>query len=511
MPRLKKKDKIISLANKIISTADKKNTAAEYPAMKFITRLIHDSEDGLIQRYSQYESKYVNEIFQGNYTLYYEAINELFNRKLITKSNNPDVLYIKPFSEKHYINLVVSSKNSIRKYFKDLELEKKNINTRIFNGKYNVIAGHGSDTGTETQNKFVYTEKVKGFIVPITLFPYLTGEPLPEEEISSLLKYDNDMLVLEEKRRNLSKEDKRVYCACMAFSDRSGIIDDYNVHSLVECIKKDFGMRSFATATVYNSVNRLLELKLISEHTEKITGKKYLKVERYKESMEQEKSRYVIIPNAVFKCEFKKLCASAVKLFFYFLERLNNGENNHNYEGQNKAFYFKFAKLCSNDQEGKDKYNRQLAWLRKRYDNELDTLLFGEINDSDFLSLAEYFHFFKNSDTSYQVRVRHEYFISKRAYEFKQLLLLKGRHRKRAAAIEDEINKHKIDCKPKDMISFIKILKDAKLSDIRLIFEKLNLRLKEGEEKGWDEIRSIPAYIYKLYKDKYNIALQYPL
>lgn len=501
MSRLKKKEKIISLANKIITQERKKDDA---PAIKFIECLIKNSEDGLIHNYSKLESKYVNELFCGNYTEYYIALNELYSLNLITKSSEPDVLFIKPFSERHFANLVIYSKNHIRKYIKDLINEKEGINNRLLNGKFGVISER-FPAADAAENPFIYTEKTKGFVVPVTLFPYLTGEPLQEQEITSLLKYNKELLVLEEKRRNLSKEDKRVYCACMAFSDRSGVIKDYNIFSLTECIKKDYGMRSFSTSTVYNSINRLIELELLSEFTDNL-GLMCLKIERYSESLEQEKSRYIIIPNAVFNVVFKKLCASAVKLFFFILERLNNGENNHNYEGQNKAFYFKFAKLSTNDQETKEKYTRQLVWLRKRYDNELDTLLFGDIKDMDFFSLAEYFHFYKNSDTSYQVRVRHEYFISKKAYEFKQLLLLRGKHRKRAEVIEDEIQKHKIDCKPKDIIAVIKILKNAKIIDIKDVINKLVLRLKEGKEKGWDDIRSIPAYIYKIYKDNYNIA-----
>lgn len=505
MPRLKKKDRIISLANKIITQEQKKNNTDVRPSIKFVERLIKDSEDGFIHNYSQHEIKYVNELFRGNYTDYLIALNELLKNNLITKSNEPDVLFIKPFSQKHFTNLVIYSKNHIRKYLKNITQEKESLNNRLFSGKYGIISKQLPAADT-TESPFSYTEKTKGFIVPVTLFPYLTGEPLPEEDVASLLKHNRELLALEEKRRDLNKEDKRVYCACMAFSDRTGVIKDYNINSLVECIKKDFGMRSFATATVYNSINKLIDLNLISEYIDSASGQKCLRVERYNESLEQEKSRYVIIPNAVFNSLFKKLYASAVKLFFYILERLNNGENNHNYEGQNKAFYFKFAKLSSNDQETKDKYTKQLVWLRKRYDNELDTLLFGDIEDSDFFSLAEYFHFFKNSETSFQVRVRHEYFISKRAYEFKQLLLLKGKHRKKAEVIEDEINKHKIDCKPKDIISIIKILKHAKIAEIRNVIDKLNLRIKEGKDKGWEDIRSIPAYIYSLYKDYCNAA-----
>lgn len=491
MSRLKKKDKLIRLAGK-------QNLPGKTELL--FMQLIHDTDSGILEPYQDYEVRYVNELFSGNHAAYYMSYVELLQKRLIVYNSGNDSLYIKPFSDSLYFNFLIGLKNQKRKYTREPERERNELINILMAGKYGKII---SEALTRAQGDDIYyTSKACGFKVTDSLRPYLTGEPLSEKEINRLLQYNPDLLELEEKRRNLSKEEKRAYCACMAFADTNGIIEDYNIYSLVQSIQKEFGDKSFCTATMYLAIARLMELRLLSEIQEG-NGSHSLKVMNYKESFER-KEHYVIMHSVVLTRVFKKLEASALKLFFKFSFELNNGEDTgKKYTGQDKAIYFKIAKLSGQRDEARTKYDEQLLWLHKRYTGEMETLLMGEA-DSDFSALAEFFHFTRVNDTALQVRVRKEYFISKKAEKFKQLIALKGKYKKRAAAIEDTLKENEIEYGPEDLISMIRMFKNTNLKTIKTVMELVADRVREGRKKGWPDIEKLPAYIRTIYNEHIN-------
>jgi hypothetical protein len=470
-------------------------------AASLLEAMICDCNDGFIRGYSAFESRYIDDLFVGNQSIYYGAFMELStSKKLIVHDRTEDTIYIRPYSERHYNNLLIELKNQKRKYVKNPELSRQGFFNELADGKYGKILSEALLKSGQSREEVSYTTKANGFKITDTLKPYLTGEPLTEKEINTLIQRNKDLLVLEEQRRNLSKEEKRAYCACIAFSDMNGVIEDYNIHSLVQSIKREFGDHAFFVSTMYLAVQRLLELKLVVEYTDNKTGLKCLKVANYKESFDS-KDHYVIIPNVVLQKAFKKLQTSAIKLFFFFVFLLNNGEDKDNkYSGQGKAVYFKISNISSNSNKSQNSYEQQHSWLKKRYPGELKTLLWGSINDSDYSALAEFFHFHLTSDAVLQVRIRNEYFISKKAEKLKQLIALKGRYRARTSVIEKVLNDNEIEYSPLDLISLIKLFKGTSSKLIKVILEQLAERVKKGKEAGWDDIRSIPAFVNTLYQ-----------
>lgn len=491
MSRLNQKEKINKLAEIHGITAVTK---------LLFTKMIEESENGFLKNYTVFESKYVELLYYGNFTKYYESFLELQNiKKFIILDRTEDTLYIKLFSNKHYNNCLIDIKNKKRKYVKNPVLDKQGILNIMSTGKYGKIMSEAL-ARIETDN-ITYATKQNGFKLPFSLMSYLKGEPLPIQNVNSLVKFNKEFLILEEQRRNLSKEDKRAYCACIAFSDSNGIIEDYNINSLVESINREFGEGAFSKSTMYDVIPKLLKLNLLEEFTNNKTGCKCLRVVNYKECF-QNKERYVIIPNIVLTKVFKNLESAAICLFFDFLFLLNNGEDTSNkYVGQSKAIYFKIAKLDTDSPESKLNFEQQQAWLKKRYPGELRTLLWGDISDSEFLSLAEYFHFNCVQDTVLQVRIRREYFVSKQAEKLKKLLLLKGKNKIRYASIEETLKEHEIDYNSGDLISYIKIFKGASIKVIKTIFEQLADRITGGRQNGLPEIENPPAYVHTLYKN----------
>lgn len=420
---------------------------------KAMNILIKYNKDGVV---------YVKDLKHEDSLTVAAAASEIVTEKLITYYRDTGTLYINAFNQVHYYNLTLKPK---RRYI------KTKMSSLLDN---NILCGH-IFAEQENDSETLYTSVAKGFKVPQIFKNYLTSEPLKDDIVKDLLKAEPERLQLELARRNLTKEQKILFCFLMYYSEKGEIVG-FNTHKLLTTIRNMYKDRSYCYATLDNALKRLIELQLINIYQDKHKIK-HLVVLGYNDAFKS-KGRYVIIPDVVFKKRFKALEAGGVKVFFWLSFLLNNGEDDaDHYLGQKKATYMKFLKESFDSKNSKEKYDNQMLWLKKRHPKELANLLFG-ISKKETSALAEFFHFTKpnkkdeKEDRVLQVRVRKEYFISKKSELFKPLLDLKEKDRERFNAIQNAVKSIDINCKDKDVVTVIKLLRNESIQFIGSILEK---------------------------------------
>lgn len=495
-----KKEKIIKHAEAIKL---KENSIA------LLTQMIDDAKDSQICNFfSSAKDQYIRKLFRSSLSDFYDAYMDLLANDFVKHNSDTDTLIIPALLRYHFNEMVCKRKLKKRAYRKDPVQEQQTFLGSITTGKIGQIMAADFIKGSPEQENapVCYNTKSNGIKIPENLMPYLTGKPLTSEESTYLMKYNPKMLTIEDDRRNLTKEEKRTFCACMAFFDSDGVIEDFNVHSLVKSIWTEFGDDSFVIPTVYLAIERLKKLKLIEEYRNPEKGWSCLRSLEYRAGFKELNKRYVYIPNVVLRKAFKKLQASSVKYFFDFLFRLNNGDDIKDgviiHSGQDKFIVQQVAVDRNHTIEEKKEFRSNLfCWLHKRYKGEVDTLIYGNLTDMDFIALAEFFHFKYISKTVLQIRVRKQYYISKQAEELKKQLAVHKKYRYKLGMIKDYFKEKEISCSDEDLISILNIFKRVSRKEILRILEIFNQRLKEGKEKDLGKIRSLPAYIRTLYKN----------
>lgn len=471
----------ISLANKFKRIADK--IKLNNGAVELFNKLIDNSRYGVVNRDTL-------EKIPGSHVLYLE---ELSDKSLITYNRAEMALFLNPYNTILYNSLTVEKK---RKYI------KTSVEPLLQGIKFNGILFRENDT-----EEIIYTTKTKGIKIPDRFRPYLTSEPMSKYEIISHLK--NGILELEESRRNLTKEQKIVFCTCIHYANTNGNLTDFNCYKFYRSIQKEYPERTYSYTTINTAVQYLIKLGLLR------ISSGNLKVVGYQEAFEQ-KEHYIIIPDVINTLKFKRLQTSAVKLFFDFIFKLNNGEKTKDkFEGQHKAVFFKFRKGNSDDIKSKKEFDEDLLWLRKRYSNELRDIIFGDITEQDYSALAEFFHFTtknkikefiknpsaKNNDENVlMVRIRKEYFISKKAELLKPLLALSKKDKDKLDAIEQKLKERNIPYTDKQLVDIVQILKNESTKVIDYLLSMLAERLKQVDTEGYKPIGSIVAYLRSRYK-----------
>ena len=295
MPNLKIKDKIIKLGDRY---------GLSPTAMLLLKCLIDKCDNSLQSRgdivnYKTLEPQFIN-LFKGGLTEYYIAFSELVNNGFIEHSSEDNYVLVRPFIGTHYYSIMGTIQGRKRQYIKNHDTVKKEY--RDFLNKYGTRIEYFETLPGDQLIR--YTTKTSGVKIPDSLRPYFTSEPITGKDGKIIALYDNDYLRREMDRRNLTKEEKRVYYACIKFADTNGVIDDYNILSLVNSIIIEFGDGAVCQSTVYLVINKLLQLGLIFIDYSPIDASGTsscscrLIVAGYKEAFER-KERYVIIPDVV--------------------------------------------------------------------------------------------------------------------------------------------------------------------------------------------------------------------
>lgn len=522
MARRRPTDKMLIYAKRI---------GVEGKTLKLLTTMAKDSINTLLPDYSCLkEGLYVESIFDGSRNDYLESLKILIEENLITYNAYNDTMIVLAQQIHHLNNLIfgLKAKRKKRNYKREPQKQQAGLFNILTSGSLGRLVTNALIKASSTISEVALNPKYKesGFRIYEPWMPYFIGKPLDEKDKEVLIKYNPELLELEQRRRGLKRETMRVLCACLAFMGDNKLIEDSNRHSLLQSVIKEFGESSFCIESWYNGFAEAKEVKLLSEEYDEEKKCNCIKVH-----IETTGKRFVIVPFVPLEDpEFKKMEISGIKQFFEILFNLNNGESkdkygNAEYIGQSKPLYLKVDKLDIEDDEKKRKFEEKLnLQLKKRYPGEYRRILFGdlanktEINaDADgeekaFKALLKYFHFQylptpstengkAKAATSLIVRVRKEYFISKKAEMVKKQLSLQGRYRRKTQVIKDYLSEYEIEYTADDLLSFIKTFKRASRKTIKFILSLLAVRIGKIHTEGLAKINSLGAYVHTLYKN----------
>ena len=504
MARLKKNDKIMKLGNRY---------GLSPSARLLLCGMIEKADKGFlkegdIKNFQSLVPHFVS-LFSGGLQEYYDAFQELLNSKFIEHSREEDYVFIRPYLDMHFYSILGVINSRKRQYTKSPVTIKKEWDA-IYK-KYGARIDFTPKPVDPDDQLIRYTTKTNGVKIPDSLRPFFTGEPITDVDGKIIARFDNNYLRQEKDRRNLTKEEKRVYYACIKFADTNGNIDDYDARSFINSILIEFGDGSVCQSTVYLALKRLIELGLVYTEIYNSDGDKgsscigdriRLVVAGYKEAFNR-RERYVIIPDVVLDKAFKKCPASAIKVFFTIMFRLNNGDGGEgDNSGLKKSVHLSFEKFLPRKNKQKQKEDRE-DWLKKRYPGEMCSIVWGDIDEVELKPLSYFFHIIPDkseNNLAFYFSIRSEFFISKSADLFKMSIALTGKNKRRAQIIEESLKHHGIDCSQEDLFDLVKIFRSAGRKNINLVIGRLADRIQLGKEKGWNDIRNIPAFVFTMYK-----------
>jgi len=509
----------ITTKDKILKCADKLNLSLE--STRFLNTLVEDCNNTIIDGYSFSKNHYIHNYFDGDPLAYINSLKELSEKYFIKYNTDQDKMIILVLQPHHLNNLLYGFKSIRKKKHKRKPIDQQQgLFGMLTSGKLGELIDTALKKASHIIPEVNFKYKDKGFKVYESIMPYFTGQQLKEKERELLNKYNPEMVVLEDNRRNMPKNSMLAYCACLTFMDEKGIISDCTEYSLLQNVIETFGKDTFCVQTWYNSIERLVELKLIEKFIDdkdcpcmRVVGVDF-------------NQRYVVIPFVVFEKDFKRVETAGLKMFFDILFGLNNGESINkdgtiSLLGQDKAYFFKMAKLDAEKEENRDKFEKKLLQYKKRYPNEIRTAMFGdiakwsrgepketnslqadeEIKESDFKALSKYFNFQYVSGTALMIRIRKDYYISKKSDSTKKQLAIQVRHKRKMHLIDGLLKEHKIDYQDKDMVDLINVFKRENKRTVSLVINIIADRVRRSADLGWNKILSLGAYARKILKE----------
>ena len=415
-----------------------------------------DSDRLVIRHFSKKQPSYIRDICGDNPFLFSVVLDDLRKHSIVHYSIPTDDMILTGLNFS-FIRSLSFSKNSFKRKYKIKDL---NLNPLKSNGVCK-----------------------KGFRVPSTIFPYLTGSTLPDDHKLSLIKNNPENIILEEQRRSLPKEVIRVYCAFISLADKTGVVECDSCHTIYLSFVKQYGVKSFNLQSWYNSVQKLLDLKLLS-----LTPTGY----QVSYISNKVKERYVIVPMVVFDKSFKDLELSSIRMFFEFIFSLNNGEtfNKGKLENlkENKTYFIKFSGSGAEGPESREKIKRTMIQIRKRYSGELIKTLIGK---DDFLALRKYFDFEVMPGCVFMVKLKSDYYISKDYDYAKDLLPLKADCHKRIHLLKhffDEIG-YLLD--EHELLRIWRLLRDKTIYKLK----KVLAAVREKSKKEHLNISALHLYV----------------
>lgn len=328
------------------------------------------------------------------------------------------------------------------------------------------------------------------FKVPQSLIPYITGELLSEKECTGLTK---EQIQYENYRRSLPKYAKLYYLYYMSCSNSNGICKDFNIHYTATYINSLFDYTIIPESNNCYKVHRmLLDYNLVREYIDSATQQKCLEIVDYKLHLEK-KDRYIAIPHSlVFNPAFISLPAASVRVAFYFLSRLNNGENAHTNQGSNKKMAVKLFSYYSDTVANLTQYYFIKMITRRRTNAEIFNII---------KPLFSFFNFESIASGCFNISIKEQFFIAKKnVTKLKTFSRPSSRYPKKAATIFKYLDDYNIRTDEKSREEIIQHLHRCSSKIIRRILFTLKNDIEFRTYNSRQQFRSISAYTLWLYK-----------
>lgn len=478
--RLKKKDRIIKYLL---------DRSYNHELILYVTALLDVCNNGLIKNYAlKYHTDIINNYFNGDRTIFNDIYLTLLRDEII-KMEGLD-LNILIWNDDHYYRLRYNLPR--RKYSKSILQNQQSIGN-LLEEFSKTIASHKANAADpskkitinnleEIKVKYDWV-KIQGIKIPRSLSPLFIGNQVGN---------------------TLTKEEIRHMCGLLSQCDSDGYIIDFKESYSFQSMISLFDDNSVSVSTCYD-VNRKLRNKgiiTLEDHPQK--GIPCLRINGYKEGFGKGKN-YVIVPYAVFQKCFKDCETSSIKVFFDWIFKLNNGEDKGGHKGKDKVIYLKAFTTKLDTRTDRQRYYEFCRWVKKRCKSEIKKLLVG---DGEHDALQNFFDFTLNSKNAsrgvIEIRIKEQYFISKKNAERTRMYLDPlVRYKNKAAIIEEVLSSCTMKCSIKDKRDFVRILRSASRREIELLITTLEIDFRNRQQRRWKEIRSLGAYLKWLY-DQYR-------
>lgn len=478
--KLKKKDRIIKYLF---------DRGYSRELILYVTALLEVCNNGSIKNYAlKYHKDIINNYFNNDRSIFNEIYLTLLRDEII-KMEGLD-LNILIWNDDHYYRLRYNIPR--RKYSKSILQDQQSIGN-LLDEFSKAVASHKGDAADPTKKITINNleeVKVKYDWVKIQ------GIKIPRN-LSSLFIGNQD-------GGTLTKEEMRHMCGLLSQCDANGDIVDFRESYSFQLMLSLFDDNSVSVSTCYDVHRKLRDKGVISLEIHSQKGVPCLRINGYREGFGKNKN-YVIVPYAVFQKYFKDCETSSIKVFFDWIFKLNNGDDKGGNKGKDKVIYLKAFTTKLDTRTDKQKYYEFCRWVKKRCRSEIKKLLVG---DGEHDALQNFFDFTLNSKNAsrgvIEIRIKEQYYISKKNAERTRMYLDPlDRYKKKAAIIEEVLASCTMKCSIKDKRDFVRILRSASRREIELLIATLEIDFRNRQQRRWKEIRSLGAYLKWLY-DQYR-------
>lgn len=178
---------------------------------------------------------------------------------------------------------------------------------------------------------------------------------------------------------------------------------------------------------------------------------------------------------------------------------LNNGEDNGKNLGKGKRIRRKFFSTPYDTQDDLKKCKQIQAWLKRRCNQEISWLLFGQKGNG----LQQFFYIDAESDKkngTVYIRIREPYFVTKVLYKNKPTFDPLERFRRKAEVVKQLLQKVSFTYNEKDLQDLVMIFRKAPRRVIEALLRTLEIDIRNRQQRRWKSIRSLGGYMHALYK-----------
>jgi len=463
-------------------------------ALAFLSAAVDLSESGIVKRFAiRWQNSIIRDIFGMDNARYLEAYMSL-RKEDIVELKGLDLIIL-AWDDAHLYSLKLSLPK--RKYSRNVLHEQMEIWRYCRNLEKTPESPERVLEPHRMEKPEVKWDKIMGVKFPRSLSHLLTGKSQSHEG-----RTEEEIIAAGDK--SVSKEMVRYICGLAAQCDSNGEIRDFNRLYAINRMQELFDCGTMKTSTCYDVHKKLLDMGIIEEYVKPATGEPCLRISGYAEGFGKGRN-YVVIPYAVFRAVFKETEIGAIRLFFDWVFKLNNGEDGKGGTDRNKAVLFKAFATGLDTGRDRAKYQGTLQWLKKRCRSEI----FGLVRQ-----LKKYFdiNIHNRSYGILSARIKKEYFVSKRsAARLEEVLDPLKRYRRKAEVIKEILARFAFKYAVDDLRAFVRVLRKAKKRVIEALFGALDTEMREREEKGWKEIKHPGRYLawmYSRYREGGRAALK---